>query len=278
MKEQWENRWAAFRQWMRDKYQLVVRNKAFEEKFSLELSRWHVLVTAILGAILLIALTTLLIAFTPLREYIPGYGSSKQSKKMFALRLQIDSLSHQMNAYEDYVRNIQMVLNGDFSADSNAFRQEGHPKGKASANAFAFSKEDSAMLALQWQQQPEKTISVKKRQQSERHLLFQPVSGTVTIPFSTENHGITISTAGNQPLHAVENGIIFHADNQTICIQHPDNRISVYRQFQHPVVHKGEPVRSGQIIAHTRTDLTETGFEYWVDGKAVDPQSYFAFN
>ena len=277
MKEQWESKWAAFRQWMRDKYQLIVRNKAFEEKLSVELSRWHVLVAAALAVILLIALTTLLIAFTPLREYIPGYGSAKQSKKMYALRLQMDSLSRQMDAYEDYVRNIQAVVNGDFSADSNAFRQEGRPKDKAAANAFAFSREDSALLAVKWQQQPEKTLSVKKRQQPERHLLFQPVSGTVTIPFGAESHGVTIATAGNQPLHAVENGIIVHADNQTICIQHPDNRISLYRQFQHPIVHTGEPVRSGQVLAYTRTDNPATIFEDWVDGKAVDPKNHFAF-
>ncbi|MBO4774462.1 MAG: hypothetical protein J5516_06770, partial [Bacteroidales bacterium] len=172
MKERWENKWTAFRQWMRDKYQLIVRNKAFEEKLSLELSRWHVLVAAALTAILLIALTTLLIAFTPLREYIPGYGSAGTSRKLFTLRMQIDSLTNRMEAYEDYVRNIRSVIDGDFSADSNAFSQEGRPKGKTSANAFAFSKEDSALMAIQWQQQPEKTLSVKRGRQTERHLLF----------------------------------------------------------------------------------------------------------
>lgn len=277
MKERWENKWTAFRQWMRDKYQLIVRNKAFEEKLSLELSRWHVLVAAALTAILLIALTTLLIAFTPLREYIPGYGSAGTSRKLFTLRMQIDSLTNRMEAYEDYVRNIRSVIDGDFSADSNAFSQEGRPKGKTSANAFAFSKEDSALMAIQWQQQPEKTLSVKRGRQTERHLLFQPVSGTVSVPFSSENHGITISTTGNRPIHAVENGIIIHADNNTILIQHPDNRISVYRKLQHTIVRKGESVRSGQIVAYTRNDIPETVFEYWVDGKAVDPDNQIGF-
>ena len=130
MKEQWENRWAAFRQWMRDRYQLIVRNKAFEEKLSIELSRWHVLVAAALAVILLIALTTLLIAFTPLREYIPGYGSAKQSKKMYALRLQMDSLSHQMDAYEDYAQHIRTVMNGDFPPTATPSGRRGTRKTK----------------------------------------------------------------------------------------------------------------------------------------------------
>ncbi|MBP5613811.1 MAG: hypothetical protein J6X35_06705, partial [Bacteroidales bacterium] len=91
MKGQWANRWEVFRQKLRDRYQLIIRNKAFEEIFSIELSRWKVIVFSTIILLFLIALTTLLIAFTPLREYIPGYGSSKQSKELFALQVQVDT-------------------------------------------------------------------------------------------------------------------------------------------------------------------------------------------
>ena len=139
MKERWENKWTAFRQWMRDKYQLIVRNKAFEEKLSLELSRWHVLVAAALTAILLIALTTLLIAFTPLREYIPGYGSAGTSRKLFTLRMQIDSLTNRMEAYEDYVRNIRS-LTGTFPPTATPSARRDAQKGKHPQTPSHFRK------------------------------------------------------------------------------------------------------------------------------------------
>jgi murein DD-endopeptidase MepM/ murein hydrolase activator NlpD len=277
MNGQKENRWFRFRQWMREKYQLTVRNKAFEEKLSFDISRGHVFVAAALSIILLIILTTLLIALTPLREYIPGYGSTGQSKKLFTLRLQLDSLANRMDAYDHYIQNIREVLGEDFSADSNVFSQTNHQESKPADNAFAYSKEDSLLLAVRWQQQPESPPSVRKHRRQERHLLFQPVSGTVVPATDANIPGVIVSVAPNIPLHAVENGMVVYADDRTICIQHPDNRISSYHHFQRALVHKGTPVRCGQVIAFTRTDTSITAFEYWVEGRAVDPLTYFSF-
>lgn len=59
------------------KYRLVILNEqTFEERFSFKLNRLNVFVTSILFAGFLVGTTTLIIAFTPLREYIPGYSSS----------------------------------------------------------------------------------------------------------------------------------------------------------------------------------------------------------
>ena len=63
------------KQKLTDKYRLVVLNEDnFEERFSLKLSRLNVFVFGGFFSILLIAATGILIAFTPLKEYIPGYS------------------------------------------------------------------------------------------------------------------------------------------------------------------------------------------------------------
>jgi len=60
------------------KNRLVVLNEdTFEEIFSLKLTLMNVFVVLTVSSISLIAITTYIIAFTPLREYIPGYASSK---------------------------------------------------------------------------------------------------------------------------------------------------------------------------------------------------------
>ncbi|PIV93843.1 MAG: peptidase M23, partial [Flavobacteriaceae bacterium CG17_big_fil_post_rev_8_21_14_2_50_33_15] len=76
-----------------DKYRLVVLNEeTFEERISIKLTRLNVFVLASLSTIILIALTTILIAFTPLREYIPGYSSTALKKKATELSYKTDSL------------------------------------------------------------------------------------------------------------------------------------------------------------------------------------------
>ncbi len=96
------------------KNRLVILNEdTFEEIFSFKLNLMNVFVMATLGAILLIALTTVIIAFTPLREFIPGYSSSKLKKDATELALKSDSLSSALNKNEAYIQSIQKVLTGD---------------------------------------------------------------------------------------------------------------------------------------------------------------------
>src|SRR6476469_4284586 len=76
------------------KNRLVILNEdSFEEIFSLRLTLMNVFVVATIGAVLLILVTTYIIAFTPLREYIPGYASTKLKRDATELALKSDSLS-----------------------------------------------------------------------------------------------------------------------------------------------------------------------------------------
>ena len=96
------------------KNRLVILNEeTFEELFSFKLNLMNVFVAATLGAILLISFTTFIIAFTPLREFIPGYSSSKLKKDATELALKSDSLTLALIKNEAYIKAIQKVLNGE---------------------------------------------------------------------------------------------------------------------------------------------------------------------
>jgi hypothetical protein len=106
------------------KNRLVILNEdTFEEIFSFRLNLMNVFILASLGAIILISLTTVIIAFTPLREFIPGYSSSKLKRDATELALKSDSLSLALKRNEAYIQSIQKVLTGEleyakFSKDS----------------------------------------------------------------------------------------------------------------------------------------------------------------
>jgi hypothetical protein len=85
----------------------------FEETFSLKLTLMNVFVVLGLGAIFIIFITTFIIAFTPLREFIPGYSSSKLKRDATELALKSDSLSHALEQNEAYIASLKKVLTGE---------------------------------------------------------------------------------------------------------------------------------------------------------------------
>ncbi len=96
------------------KNRLVILNEdTFEEIFSLKLTLMNVFVVASIGAILIITVTTFIIAFTPLREYIPGYTSTKLKKDATELAIKSDSLEFAIKKNEVYLESIKKVLNGN---------------------------------------------------------------------------------------------------------------------------------------------------------------------
>lgn len=107
-----------------NKRRLIILNEdTFEETFSLKLTLMNVFVVATLGAIIITFVTTFIIAFTPLREFIPGYSSSKLKQDAMELALKSDSLSKALKRNEAYIKSIKKVLTGEleyakFSKDS----------------------------------------------------------------------------------------------------------------------------------------------------------------
>ena len=96
------------------KSRLIILNEdTFEEIFSLPLTLMNVFVVATLGAIIIITFTTFLIAFTPLREYIPGYASSGLRQNAIDLAIKSDSLANALKKNEAYLQSVVKVLNGD---------------------------------------------------------------------------------------------------------------------------------------------------------------------
>ena len=89
------------------KNRLVILNEdTFEEIFSLRLTLMNVFVVASIAAIYIIA-------FTPLREYIPGYASTKLRKEATELALKSDSLALALKKNDAYLKSVVKVLNGD---------------------------------------------------------------------------------------------------------------------------------------------------------------------
>ena len=92
---------------------VVVNENTFEEIFSLRLTLMNVFLVATLGAILIVTVTTFIIAFSPLREFIPGYSSGDLKQNATDLALKSDSLTAVLKKNEAYIESIKKVLMGN---------------------------------------------------------------------------------------------------------------------------------------------------------------------
>ena len=98
---------------LRNRYRLVVMNDdTYEEVVTVRLSRLSVYITLCTIFVVLVGLTVALLVFTPLRYYVPGYGSVSDKRELITLKLQVDSLEQQMKYRDKYLENIQNVLRG----------------------------------------------------------------------------------------------------------------------------------------------------------------------
>jgi len=269
------------------KYRFVVLNEdTFEERFSFKLNRLNAFIFGGLFSVLLIALTTLLIAFTPLKEYIQGYSSTELKKEASNLVYKVDSLNQALSVNNLYIENIQQVLKGEIKR-VNFNKDSVLEQIKIENIDFAPSAIDSAFRNAV---EEEDRFSVFEQATNNTDIVFSsPIKGEITQNYnSEENHfAIDIAVDKDTPVKAVADGTIifegFTADTgYVIIIEHIQGFISVYKHNSSIFKSQGELVKSGEVIASAgSTGSMSTGphlhFELWDDGYPVNPSNYINF-
>jgi len=271
------------------KYRLVVLNEdTFEERFSFKLNRLNVFVFSTIFAVFLIAGTTLLIAFTPLREYIPGYSSTSLKQRATDLTYKTDSLQQVININESYLASIRKVLTGDvktvdFNKDSILELASRTP----GSVDLAPSREDSLLREKVMQEDKYNPLADPG---SVKIVLFPPVKGTVSEGYNpkVKHYAVDIVTAKDAPVKATADGTVIFAEwtaetGYVIILEHSNNLISVYKHNASLAKEQGELVKAGEVIATAGNtgDLT-TGphlhFELWSEGYPLNPANFIDFD
>jgi murein DD-endopeptidase MepM/ murein hydrolase activator NlpD len=274
------------------KYRMVLLNDdSFAEKFSFRLTALNVFIAVGVISFIMIALVTSVIAFTPLREFIPGYASEIATKRdLIALSLKTDSLALAANAREMYIHNLNDLLNGKTAAKPEKNRTDSTKKYKKIN--IKSSKEDSVFRAG-YENQDKYTLTINASARTKNSIagffFFSPVRGRVTSSFSAvaEHYGVDIAAAENEPIKATLDGTVIFSGwtsetGYVIQIQHSNNLVSVYKHNSDLLKKTGEYVKAGEPIAIVgNTGEQTTGphlhFELWYNGSAIDPQDYIVF-
>ena len=271
------------------KNRLVILNEdSFEEIFSLKLTLMNVFVVATIGAVLIITITSYIIAFTPLREYIPGYASSKLKRDATELALKSDSLTFAMKKNEAYIASIKRVLTGDL--DYAKLNKDSILASKVEEAPTADLQPSEEDLKLRQEVAEEDKYNLFEKAQSKVNIVFfAPVKGPVTEKFSSrdKHFAIDIALAKNTPIKAILNGTVIFADwtpstGNVIILRHNNGFISVYKHAASLTKSQGDVVKTGEVIALAgSTGQESTGihlhFELWKDGYPIDPTQFIEF-
>jgi murein DD-endopeptidase MepM/ murein hydrolase activator NlpD len=270
------------------KNRLVILNEdTFEEVFSLRLTLMNVFVVGTLGAVLLILTTTYIIAFTPLREYIPGYASTKLKREATELALKSDSLAVVLGKNEAYLHSIKRVLTGDLDVAHLS-------KDSIVANVKPADPADmepsEADLELRREVAKEDKYNLFEKAQSKTAVvLFAPVKGMVTEKYNirAKHFSTDIAVPNNTPVKATLAGNVIFAgwtptSGNVIILRHNNGFISVYKHAASLTASQGDVVKTGEAIAIAGSTGNEsTGihlhFELWKDGYPVDPENFISF-
>lgn len=277
---------------------VVMDTDTFKEKFSFQLSGANLFVTVGITIIVFILLTTILIAFTPLREWIPGYTDNAMVEQTYVNAHKIDSLETQLAEQEWLVGTIRAVLNGQtLGAEADALRSDSTVSLQQLAAVYRRSYDDS-LLRQEVEQEDNRyqvkassvvSVSSTESTQALSHLFFAPLKGKVIRLFdAAQCHlGIDLAGAAGQPVYAAYGGTVVSAQftaetGNVIIIQHPGNVITVYRNNSTLLKRQGDAVRAGEPIAYVgNASLREPGphlhFEMWVNGAPVNPEEYISF-
>jgi murein DD-endopeptidase MepM/ murein hydrolase activator NlpD len=272
---------------LRNKYRLVILNdETFEEKLSLRLSRLNVFVVVGVVGVLLVALTTIIIAFTPLREYIPGYSSTALKRQAMENALRVDSLERTLRNYEQYMMIVQGIVEGNPVSFETADTQGVAPPEEQD---FTVSSADSA-LRDEVAQEDRYNISRKPvssgRNILENYTFFPPLKGVVTDDFnpSNEHYGVDIVSGEDEPILCTLDGTVIFSSwtsssGHVIAVQHAGDLFSIYKHNSVLLKSQGDRVQAGEAIAIVGNSGEETTgphlhFELWFNGSPMDPTKY----
>ncbi len=278
-----------FMQRMRNEYRLVISTAdTFQEKWGIRLSRLNILVA--LGAFFLIilALSWVVISFTPIREFMPGMTNTSIAQQVVGNAIRADSLHREVELWSNYLSNLRTIFRGEAPESYTIVSDTTVTNGQ---DRLTPSVEDSLLRAHMEQDLKLSLTPGKGKDELSAILrnLYPPVRGQVSNGFdaATRHYATDIVSKPETPLCAVADGTVVLAmwsseEGYVIAIQHGAGLLSIFKHNKQLLKKVGDPVHRADAVATMgNTGTLTTGphlhFELWHDGRPLNAEDYIAF-
>ena len=267
---------------------IIIKEDTLEERFSIGFNIIKLFIFVMVSSISIIAFTTVIIAFTPLREYIPGYSSTSLKKSATQLAIKSDSLELVIRENSHYIESIKKVLKNEFEFAHLS-------KDSISANAtlnvpkIQLEPRQSELKLREYVEQEDKYNLLEKSTFLEKTVLFPPIKGKLIKMFNLKEkqQSVTIQLGMDRSIKATSKGTVIFADwtienAYVIIIEHKEDIISVYKRCASINKSVGDFVRTGEVIGLGGTTTVspknaQLVFELWKNGYPIDPVGLIDF-
>ena len=279
------------RLWDRLKYKYklsVINETSYEEVFNFRLSQLHVLTALSVLAVILVVLTILLIAFTDLREFIPGYPDGNMRKMIAQNALRVDSLENELLKRDRFFKSIRLVLNGGDTTSLERSREDTARYRNDTIRFQISEQENEFRAAIEERERFNLSLGMKEQNHDYYHF-FPPVEGIVTQSFDEKkrHYGTDIVAKANAKVAAVLDGVVIFTDwtvktGYVIQVQHTNDLISVYKHNSILLKKQGDYVRAGEVLGVVGNTGEESSgphlhFELWRAGNPLNPENFIKF-
>lgn len=258
-----------------------------EEVVGIHVSKLNGLSVLLSACTVIFLIAAAIIAFTPLRNYLPGYMNSEVRSQIVANALRADSLQAALERQSRYVMNIQDILSGQVKADT--VQSIDSLTNLRAEKLMERSKKEEEFRKQYEEQERYNLTAVTDVRDAAGLIFYRPLRGVMSAGFNPEKRhfGIDLTASPNESILAALDGTVIMAAytaewGYVIQIQHPQNFISVYKHCGSLMKREGEQVKGGEVIALVGKS-TEDGdqphlhFELWHRGNPTNPEKYVVF-
>ena len=252
-------------------------------------SRFVVSLTFVLGALLVATVTVLLLFYTSLQSFMPGYVSPEIRRQIVDTSLKLDSLSEAVHRQHLYVMNIQDIFRGEVKVDSvssidslTVLRSEHLMERTVREKEFARKYEETEKYNL--------TSQAQRKSDMEGIHFYPPMRGLLADAFDADNHHLgvdIVASDAHQNVCAVLDGTVLMSDytagnGYVVMVQHVGNMVTIYRHLSALFPAEGDKVKAGDALGivgkqGSKHPQAYMHFELWHKGTALDPMQYITF-
>ncbi len=276
----------------RDKYRFsVINDHTFEEIWRIRLTQYNAFLLISSLIIFLISATVCMIAFTNLKEFIPGYPDVTMRRNILMSAIRLDSLDRELALRDKYFANLNDIISGNAPTDI-AVRMDTSKNYKAIN--FNTSSRDSALKTRVENEERFNLTIGPSSQESVTSLagmhFFPPVKGIISGKYElrTKHFGTDIVTKPKALVSSTLDGTVIFTGwtmetGFVIEVQHLNNLVSVYKHNASLLKETGDLVRAGEPISlvgdsgELYTSGPHLHFEIWYKGSPLDPEKHILF-
>ena len=267
----------------------LVDDKTHKHLWSAHFTKVGFIVAIISALVMLSAAVFCVVAYTPVRTFIPGYPDAHSKRAAIQNAIRIDSLENVIYRWELYSENLRRVVEGEEPLKIDSLINAAQASRTATADAADLLSKDSLLREVV-REEEEIGISARKKRDLpiEGLHFFTPLKGVVSQGYDANIHPyIDITAPAGSVVKATLDGTVIFSGwseeaGNTIQIQHESDIVSIYKHNEKLLKKVGEKVTAGAPIALVgNTGDISTGthlhFELWHKGETVDPTLYIKF-